>query len=285
MKIATLKASSVRGIPRAWPDLSVGAKGLVIYGPNGVGKSSIVDAFEFALTRQSSLFPENRQGVSWDAAAPHVKTGPSEIAIELIDGSLTAEIGAAVDRSTHPPSVSAWIDQAEESNFVLRRHMLLRFVNERPQDRYELLSPFCNLGPFQTIEASLRSWVERLETDRVAEVAKIASSEQRLRHVFKFGANSPVTDSGILQTINSGLQEIGLAGCSSPAEFEQRKRELSVALGGKDRTDRLGLLGGLKTQAQRLGRLADQSEALKAFLLARIMQRVDRCAAQNVAFG
>lgn len=279
MKIATLKASSVRGIPRAWPDLSVGPKRLVIYGPNGVGKSSIVDAFEFALTRQSSLFPENRQGVSWDTAAPHVKTGPGEIVIELIDGPITAEIGATVDRSKHPPSVSTWIDLAEESHFVLRRHMLLRFVNERPQDRYALLSPFCNLGPFQPIEAALCGWVDRLETDRAGEAAKITASEQRLRHVFKLGDNSPVTNAGILEVVNSGLEEIGLAGCSSAAEFEARKRELSVALGGKERTDRLGVLGGLKTQAQRLGRLADQSEALKAFLSA--LQDLERARSER----
>ena len=264
MKIATLKASSVRGIPRAWPDLAVGPKGLVIYGPNGVGKSSIVDAFEFALTRQSSLFPENRQGVSWDTAAPHVRTGRGEIVIQLIDDSLTAEIGPDVDRSSHPPSVSSWIDLAEESNFVLRRHMLLRFVNERPQDRYALLSPFCNLGAFQPIEGALRSWGDRIETDRVAEAAKITASEQRLRHVFKLNGNAPVTDAGILEIINTGLQELGLAGCSSSAEFEQRKRELFGAIGGKDRTDRLGILGGLKTQAQRLGRLADQSGSAKS---------------------
>ncbi|OYV84076.1 MAG: hypothetical protein B7X04_01580 [Parcubacteria group bacterium 21-54-25] len=60
MKIKTLKISSVRGIPREWPTLDVGEKGMVIYGPNGVGKSSVIDAVEFALTGASSLFPETR---------------------------------------------------------------------------------------------------------------------------------------------------------------------------------------------------------------------------------
>jgi energy-coupling factor transporter ATP-binding protein EcfA2 len=266
MKIAALKARSVRGLPRSWPDLPVGDNGLVIYGPNGVGKSSIVDAFEFALTQQSTLFPENRLGVSWDAAAPHIKTGPGEIAVELIDGSVKTEIGPDVDRSELTASVAAWIGLAEVSNFVLRRHMLLRFINERPQDRYALLAPFCNLGSFQIIEESLHSWVERLETERVAQATKIAASEQRLRQVFKIGATSSVTGEVLVARINLALGEVGAASCSTTADLKDRKTELQTAIGGKDRTDRLAALGGLKNQAQRLGRILDLLEALGALL-------------------
>ena len=57
-------------------------------GANGVGKSSIIDGFEFGLTRQSTLFQENRLGVSWDAASPHVKDGVSEVTIVLVDGQM-----------------------------------------------------------------------------------------------------------------------------------------------------------------------------------------------------
>ena len=268
MKITTLKARSIRGIPKSWPDLPVGSKGLVIYGPNGVGKSSVVDAFEFALTRQSTLFPENRQGVSWEIAAPHIKTGPAEIAVELLDGFVKTEVGPTTDLSRLEPSVASWIKLAEGSNFVLRRHMLLRFINERPQDRYALLSPFCNLGSFQAIESSLLAWVERVETDRVAQETKITGPEQRLRQVFKLGVPSAVTETALLAQINSNLRDAGLAACSSSADMGERKSELEAAVGGKDRTDRVAALGGLKIQAQRLGRVLDLSEALNAFLSA-----------------
>ena len=38
MKLNSLKASSIRGIPKEWPEVSIGNRGLIIYGPNGVGK-------------------------------------------------------------------------------------------------------------------------------------------------------------------------------------------------------------------------------------------------------
>jgi pimeloyl-ACP methyl ester carboxylesterase len=53
-----------------WPALAIGDKGLVVYGPNGVGKSSIIDALEATIRGQSSLFKDNRaEGVNWDDAS------------------------------------------------------------------------------------------------------------------------------------------------------------------------------------------------------------------------
>jgi recombinational DNA repair ATPase RecF len=53
----------------------IGERGLVVYGPNGVGKSSLVDAIEFALTNDSTLYAEKRQGVNWQVGAPHIRGG------------------------------------------------------------------------------------------------------------------------------------------------------------------------------------------------------------------
>src|SRR5713101_4433621 len=123
MKIKALRARSVRGIPRSWPELPVGERGLIVYGANGVGKSSIIDGFEFGLTQQSTLFQENRLGVSWDAASPHVKDGVSEVTIVLVDGQAEVDVGPGVE----DPQLSAeglqWMETASTSNFVLRRHM------------------------------------------------------------------------------------------------------------------------------------------------------------------
>src|SRR2546422_2265016 len=92
MKMVSLKASSVRGIPKDWPELPIKEKGLIVYGPNGVGKSSILDAIEFALSQKSTLFAENRQGVSWESASPHVLHGPTQITVVINDGGMTREI-------------------------------------------------------------------------------------------------------------------------------------------------------------------------------------------------
>src|ERR1019366_1200690 len=76
VKLERVEIARLRGIPGDWPVLSIGDKGLVVYGPNGVGKSSIIDALEATIRGQSSLFKDNRaEGVNWDDASPHIKGG------------------------------------------------------------------------------------------------------------------------------------------------------------------------------------------------------------------
>jgi hypothetical protein len=283
MRINALKAHSLRGIPRSWPDLPVGKRGLVIYGPNGVGKSSIVDGFEFALTRRSTLFPENRLGVSWDAAAPHVRDGSAQIVISLLDGSTQIEIGPAISSSELTPTARAWVERAGESNFVLRRHMLLRFINERPQDRYTLLAPFCNLDQFQPIETALRTWAEKLETDRAAHSGSVIASEQRFRQTFKIAPHGAVTEAALLENMNAALREVGLSPCSTPADCNGKLAELTGALGDQQQTQRLAALGGLKNQAQRIGRISDLSESMGTLLAAlRELEQAHAGPAQDV---
>jgi recombinational DNA repair ATPase RecF len=76
VKLERVEIARLRGIPGDWPVLSIGEKGLIVYGPNGVGKSSIIDALEATIRGRSSLFKDNRAGgVNWDDASPHIKGG------------------------------------------------------------------------------------------------------------------------------------------------------------------------------------------------------------------
>src|SRR5262245_58106423 len=94
MKPKALKARSVRGIPLDWPDLPVGDRGMIIYGPNGVGKSSIIDALEYGITAKSSLYPVKRQNVNWETGAPHVVGGTPNIVVEFIGANGSFELSA-----------------------------------------------------------------------------------------------------------------------------------------------------------------------------------------------
>ena len=83
MRLKSLRATSVRGIPRGWPELPIGEKGVIIEGPNGVGKSSLVDSIEYGLSCRSTLYPGRRQGVNWETGAPHIRDGQPEIVVSL----------------------------------------------------------------------------------------------------------------------------------------------------------------------------------------------------------
>lgn len=76
MRLSRLEIEALRGIPLGWPSVRIGDGGLVVYGPNGTGKSSIIDGIETSLEKESSLFAEKRQGVSWEKGSEHVRGGP-----------------------------------------------------------------------------------------------------------------------------------------------------------------------------------------------------------------
>lgn len=139
MKLKSLRARSVRGIPPDWPDLPIGDRGMVIFGANGVGKSSIVDALEYAISAKTSLYPVRRQNVNWDAGAPHIRGGAPDVAVE-VSGSKGF---FALFPNNEPDGISeddkTWIATARNASFVLRRHMLLRFITAKPNGRYALL--------------------------------------------------------------------------------------------------------------------------------------------------
>jgi predicted ATP-dependent endonuclease of OLD family len=155
VSLKRLVVCSVRGIPRSWPELEIGDKGLVTYGGNGVGKSSIVDALEFALSSRSSLYPVHRQQVNWDTGAPHVRDGASDISVEIAIGGQTVSFAPQQDPSELREDQREWVTTAHKATYVLRRHMLLHFIVEEPRSRYVLLEPFMNLAAYKAVEDAL----------------------------------------------------------------------------------------------------------------------------------
>lgn len=160
IRLSQLQASSVRGIPTNWPSIDIDRAGLVVYGPNGVGKSSLVDAIEFALTATSSLFETNRLGVDWEKAAPHVRGGDPQISITLNSGGTEYTVSGGAG----PEAVSQWLAIAGRSSFVLRRYMLLQFIVSAPKERYDRVTPFLNLRRYSAFEVAVKSLLDDVST-------------------------------------------------------------------------------------------------------------------------
>ncbi len=121
MKLTTLTARSVRGLPRDWRDIEIGDRGIVVFGPNGVGKSSIVDALEYAIRGEASLYPVRRQNVNWDAGSPHVRDGDPEIAVELRNQQTSFQLEPNENIDALPDDFCHWVAVARGASFVLRR--------------------------------------------------------------------------------------------------------------------------------------------------------------------
>ena len=71
MKILSLKVSNIRGINKI--NLEPNGKNIVVYGPNGTGKSAIVDSIDFLLTGKiSRLTGEGAKHLTLPAHGCHI---------------------------------------------------------------------------------------------------------------------------------------------------------------------------------------------------------------------
>jgi hypothetical protein len=256
MRLVKLKASSVRGIPNDWPELPIKEKGLILCGPNGVGKSSILDAIEFGLTGRSSLFSENRQGVSWETASPHVLHGEPKICLFIKDGQDTLEINDGPLPGAISGQAKAWLETAKKSSFVLRRHMLLKFITEKPADRYGLLEPFFNMESFVPIEDALQALVASHTAKKLQTQAKVDNFDVQLRTLFNVPLTTLLVEVTLTAHLNATLAKLGLGPCSDAASLAERMQQVNALLGDKDKGNRLASLGSLKTRILQLGSAA-----------------------------
>lgn len=222
----------------------------MIYGPNGVGKSSVVDAIEFVLTGNPTLYAVARQGVNWAAGGPHIGGGPMSAAITLeLDGH-DFEVTAG---SEPPEAISSWCAHARGAGFVLRRHMLLRFINAEPRHRYDELEPFLNLKEFLRVEGALQILASSTETRLAEAETRVRNDEQALRGIFKLAPDRPIDSKSLLDTLNAQLAELGLAPAGNLAELNGASEAVDRELGGSAIDARLASLHSLKSSAQRLG--------------------------------
>lgn len=277
MRITQLTAQSLRGIPAAWPAVDFREGGLIIYGPNGVGKSSLIDALEFALSGRSTLYAAGRQGVNWAAGAPHVRGGQMKVSAVLTEAGQEYVLTPG---EPPPAAISGWCDLAAKSGFVLRRHMLLNFVDAEPRHRYDRLEPFLNLGPFLAFETALQHAASQAELGVTTTETQLRTKEQVIRAVFKVAPDGTVDEAAVLNAINSVLAEANMAAIGSLAEVATIKESIEVELGGSAVDTRLSTLHALRGQAQRLAvaidlkALMDQVETRAATLEAELTARV-----------
>ncbi|MGY3342029.1 energy-coupling factor transporter ATP-binding protein EcfA2 [Bradyrhizobium sp. USDA 4459] len=240
----------MRGIPSDWPAVEIGARGLVVYGPNGVGKSSIIDSIEATIRGTSSLFPNARAGVNWEAASLHVKGGARSC---TVFGSHEGKDHAISFGSTPPVELAAWMKAAGAASFVLRRYMLLQFIDTEPKDRYEQIEPFLNLDDFANLERGLKVAVLDFETRLTGVTSKSLGTAQTIRQVFGFSRDKAIDRDSLLAHLRQTLVGAGLSLAGSAAtDLAKLSDELAAELGGRGVSQRAAQLGAARHLAQQL---------------------------------
>lgn len=133
----------------------------LIFGENGSGKSTIIDALDFVCNEQFGsideklgINPKERYVVSLQKDAKDLRValhlkGESQPWVATLTGGIPNVSGK--DR---PPRAR-----------ILRRSRILKFINARPADRYEALEGFIALPGIESSERTLRDYIAEIKRD------------------------------------------------------------------------------------------------------------------------
>ncbi|MDP4152375.1 MAG: AAA family ATPase [Bacillota bacterium] len=160
MKILNLHIQKFRGIIDL--NLNLNGKNAVIFGPNGVGKSAVVDAVDFLLRGEvSRLTGEGTGDVSTTRHGPHIGSQPEEAKVSATIQSISGttfnveRTVAQKDRVTIDPAFSTlfndMVTYAQSGAHCLARRELLRYILTTPATRSQQIQMLLDITDIKTI--------------------------------------------------------------------------------------------------------------------------------------
>ena len=185
-----------------------------ICGPNGTGKSGVVDALEFALTGNvSRLSGEGRGDISLKQHGPHVdrRNDPDKARVTVkvtIPGlSKTATVErrlkspAVAHVTPNDPAILEVLQQVKSHpEFVLSRRELIRYVLATPGKRAEEVQALLHLDQVEQVRVGLQKIANRCEKKLVAlGTASMQARDNLLRAL----ETSELTSENVLAATNA----------------------------------------------------------------------------------
>jgi len=219
IKIESITIKEFRGIRNL--TLNFKGKNFAICGPNGTGKSGVVDALEFVLTGNiSRLSGEGRGEVSLKQHAPHVdkRNDPAKALVSATVIIPSLKKTYTVERSAKTPSMIKVTpsDQAateifatvqEHPEIVLSRRELIRYVLATPGKRNEEIQALLHLDQIEDVRAGLQKIANSMEKQlKPFETAATSATENLARAL----AISELSKEYILSTANAQRTILGL---------------------------------------------------------------------------
>lgn len=207
MKILNLHIQKFRGIVDL--KLNLNGENAVIFGPNGVGKSAVVDAVDFLLRGEiSRLTGEGTGDVSTAKHGPHIGSQPEEAKITAIIQSISGKTFtvertvAQKDRVTIDPAFSSdfndMVAYAQSGAHCLARRELLRYILTTPATRSQQIQMLLDIADTKTVRDAFTKLKKTAASNLkdATDSFKRYSSDLRI----KVGAG---TDDQLLGNINS----------------------------------------------------------------------------------
>ncbi|MCF7699962.1 AAA family ATPase [Loktanella sp. M215] len=153
---------------------------LAIFAPNGRGKSSVIDALEFILSKDGTLERLGQRAINNQAGpfalahnlAEEAKISPT-VTIGIVSGKdITSGSRAAAGAKRPIPPVATTINACFAVPPIIRGHALRTFVEiHTAEQRYADVANWLQLGPLVDVQKNLRSLRTQIKTAAEDETA------------------------------------------------------------------------------------------------------------------
>ena len=220
MRIKAIEVSWFRGA--ADPvSLEPDCKSMVVYGVNGSGKSSFVDAVEYMLNDgKIGHLAHEYSGKRQEKAIPNThkpKGRNTELRIKFKDGSeLKAEItndGSSTSSGAEAVAMKTW----DYRRTVLRQDEVAAFIHDTKGGKYSALLPLLGLHHMEVAAENLRQLAKSVDEQSKLRETKVTLKEVETKRKTTFGADSD-------DQIRTRIQKLHTKYCADKAAT---KNELS----------------------------------------------------------
>ena len=289
IRINSITIKEFRGIHDLTLDFA--GKNFAICGPNGTGKSGVVDAIEFALTGTvSRLSGEGSGEISLKAHAPHVdsRNAPDKarVAVTLTIPSLgqTVTVERSVRASTLPqitpsdPAVLAVLAQLKlHPEIVLSRRELIRYVLATPGKRAEEVQALLHLDQVEQVRAGLKRIASACEKQLPALNGAAAEARASLLHALGI---AELTKDKVLAAANAQRSILGLSALTELSDTTSLRDGLAAPGPGQPQhIPKIQALADVRGAREAIGEIASSSVTAR---IAEAQRQVEDLAADPV---
>ncbi|HSH30044.1 MAG TPA: AAA family ATPase [Thiohalobacter sp.] len=191
IRIKTIHIEEFRGIRKL--DLGLDGENFGICGPNGTGKSGVVDAIEFCLTGNVTRLSGQGQGeLSVKGHAPHVdhreKPAKAKVKITATVPSLNKDVTITrsvktprtVSITPEDPAVKSIIDELQSHpEFALSRREIAKYIVTPPAQRSTDVQTLLRLDHIGQLRKALMGYANRCKREAdEAERARVRAEEE-----------------------------------------------------------------------------------------------------------
>ena len=158
----------------------------LIFGENGTGKSTIVDAFDFACNGNYGSLADRSFSGQKKTYVPSAGQPANAVSVRLASGTNT---WTATLHRTGPVTSGTGRPDAR----ILRRSRVLKLINAQAKERFEQLRGFIAVAGIEKSETALRAAIRDVDSDLHAAIAAEEQARQSLYQLWT-AEGTPGTD-------------------------------------------------------------------------------------------